>query len=276
MADPVAALDLTPLAPERPYLITNFALTLDGHATIAGRSGPIGSGDRHRDAGRPEDARRGGDDRRRDDARRALRARDRRPGKREAREREGLPAGPLGGDRLRTARPALGRAAVHRGRRTVPDLHLLGGRRPARHRDRGRGAAPGEAGSTCRRCSRTCAASGVRACSARAGRVCTPSCSTPGSSTSSSSPMRRSSPVAHAGGRSSVDHGLSARSSSPGCRRGSGESSAATACRAAGRVGAARAGIRPFVAPGRQMIGLELGDQPRGRSPLPAARSAGR
>ena len=29
--------------PERPYLVTNFALTLDGRATIAGRSGPIGS-----------------------------------------------------------------------------------------------------------------------------------------------------------------------------------------------------------------------------------------
>ena len=27
----------------RPYLVTNFALTLDGRATIAGRSGPIGS-----------------------------------------------------------------------------------------------------------------------------------------------------------------------------------------------------------------------------------------
>jgi riboflavin-specific deaminase-like protein len=28
---------------ERPYLFTNFALTVDGHATIEGRSGPIGS-----------------------------------------------------------------------------------------------------------------------------------------------------------------------------------------------------------------------------------------
>jgi riboflavin-specific deaminase-like protein len=27
----------------RPYVVTNFALTLDGHATISGRSGPIGS-----------------------------------------------------------------------------------------------------------------------------------------------------------------------------------------------------------------------------------------
>jgi riboflavin-specific deaminase-like protein len=40
----VAALDLVALAREdRPYVITNFALTLDGHTTISGRSGPIGS-----------------------------------------------------------------------------------------------------------------------------------------------------------------------------------------------------------------------------------------
>jgi riboflavin-specific deaminase-like protein len=38
-------LDLKALAPEsRPYVITNFAVTVDGRATIAGRSGPIGSG----------------------------------------------------------------------------------------------------------------------------------------------------------------------------------------------------------------------------------------
>jgi riboflavin-specific deaminase-like protein len=44
VADQVASLDLVSLALERrPYVITNFALTLDGHATIAGRSGPIGS-----------------------------------------------------------------------------------------------------------------------------------------------------------------------------------------------------------------------------------------
>jgi riboflavin-specific deaminase-like protein len=44
VADQVASLDLISLALERrPYLISNFAVTLDGHATIAGRSGPIGS-----------------------------------------------------------------------------------------------------------------------------------------------------------------------------------------------------------------------------------------
>lgn len=44
VADQVTSLDLISLALERrPYLITNFAVTLDGHATIAGRSGPIGS-----------------------------------------------------------------------------------------------------------------------------------------------------------------------------------------------------------------------------------------
>jgi len=40
----VAGLDLVSMAREaRPYLITNFAVTLDGQATIGGRSGPIGS-----------------------------------------------------------------------------------------------------------------------------------------------------------------------------------------------------------------------------------------
>jgi riboflavin-specific deaminase-like protein len=40
----VGGLDLTSLAGgERPYTITNFALTVDGQATIAGRSGPIGT-----------------------------------------------------------------------------------------------------------------------------------------------------------------------------------------------------------------------------------------
>jgi len=29
---------------ERPYVVSNFALTLDGHSTVDGRSGPIGSG----------------------------------------------------------------------------------------------------------------------------------------------------------------------------------------------------------------------------------------
>ena len=44
VAEQLAGLDLKPLAlPERPYLILNFATTLDGRATIEGRSGPIGS-----------------------------------------------------------------------------------------------------------------------------------------------------------------------------------------------------------------------------------------
>jgi riboflavin biosynthesis pyrimidine reductase len=42
--DELDALDLIGRAHEnRPYLVTNFALTLDGHATLEGRSGPIGS-----------------------------------------------------------------------------------------------------------------------------------------------------------------------------------------------------------------------------------------
>jgi riboflavin-specific deaminase-like protein len=44
VVEQLEALDLVALArEERPYLITNFVLTLDGHATIAGRSGPIGT-----------------------------------------------------------------------------------------------------------------------------------------------------------------------------------------------------------------------------------------
>jgi riboflavin-specific deaminase-like protein len=44
VAEQLAGLDLKPLAlPERPYLLLNFATTLDGRAAIGGRSGPIGS-----------------------------------------------------------------------------------------------------------------------------------------------------------------------------------------------------------------------------------------
>lgn len=44
VAEQLAGLDLEPLAlPERPYLVLNFATTLDGRAAIGGKSGPIGS-----------------------------------------------------------------------------------------------------------------------------------------------------------------------------------------------------------------------------------------
>src|SRR5215207_6763426 len=44
VAEQLASLDLKPLAPpHRPFLILNFATTLDGRAAISGRSGPIGS-----------------------------------------------------------------------------------------------------------------------------------------------------------------------------------------------------------------------------------------
>lgn len=42
--DQLEGLDLIELAHEdRPYLVMNFVTSLDGHATIAGRSGPLGS-----------------------------------------------------------------------------------------------------------------------------------------------------------------------------------------------------------------------------------------
>jgi riboflavin-specific deaminase-like protein len=45
VAEQLGELELKELAhPDRPYLILNFATTLDGRATISGRSGPIGSG----------------------------------------------------------------------------------------------------------------------------------------------------------------------------------------------------------------------------------------
>jgi riboflavin-specific deaminase-like protein len=44
IGEQVGALDLVAQAHEqRPYVVTNFAVTLDGHATISGRSGAIGS-----------------------------------------------------------------------------------------------------------------------------------------------------------------------------------------------------------------------------------------
>ena len=44
VAQQLAGLDLKELAPpDRPYLLLNFATTLDGRAAINGRSGPIGS-----------------------------------------------------------------------------------------------------------------------------------------------------------------------------------------------------------------------------------------
>ena len=44
VADAVASLDFRDQAhEERPYLFTNFVVTLDGRATLEGRSGPIGS-----------------------------------------------------------------------------------------------------------------------------------------------------------------------------------------------------------------------------------------
>jgi riboflavin-specific deaminase-like protein len=44
VAAQLAELDYKALAPpDRPYLLLNFAATLDGRATISGRSGPIGS-----------------------------------------------------------------------------------------------------------------------------------------------------------------------------------------------------------------------------------------
>jgi riboflavin-specific deaminase-like protein len=91
-----AALDFASLAHEnRPYLVTNFVLTLDGRATIAGRSGPIGT-----DADtamlvalrtRVDAVMIGAGTMRAERYGRVIRD----PAKRERREREGLPHDPL-------------------------------------------------------------------------------------------------------------------------------------------------------------------------------------
>ena len=44
VSEQIESLDLVAAAPaDRPYVVTNFVLTLDGHATLHGRSGLIGS-----------------------------------------------------------------------------------------------------------------------------------------------------------------------------------------------------------------------------------------
>ena len=194
----LGGLDLVARAgPDRPYVVTNFALTLDGHATIGGRSGTIGSdadtamlvGLRTRvdavmiGAGTMRAERYGriiGD-----------------PAKRELRERDGLAPDPLvvivsGSLDLPWDAPlftdpdgpvVICTAATDDPPPTKAELHLV------RHPD----------GVDLRRCCGGCApttASGR--CSARAARGCTGSSSRPSSSTSSSSPTRQSSPAASA------------------------------------------------------------------------------
>jgi riboflavin-specific deaminase-like protein len=96
VAEQVATLDLVSLAPaDRPYLVTNFALTLDGRATIAGRSGSIGSSsDTAMLVGlrtRVDAVMIGAGTMRAESYGRVVAD----PAKRERREREGLPADPL-------------------------------------------------------------------------------------------------------------------------------------------------------------------------------------
>ena len=138
----VAGFDPAAAAPaDRPYLFTNFALTIDGHATIEGRSGSDRIRRRHGHAGRAADARRRGDDRRRDPSRRGLRADHPRPREAGA-ARAGRPlARAAHGARQRAARDPLDCAALHRGRRRGADLHRRR-RRAARDHDSGRRRPP--------------------------------------------------------------------------------------------------------------------------------------
>ncbi len=96
VAEQIAELDLISAAPAtRPYVISNFALTLDGHATIGGRSGKIGSDtDTAMLVGlrtRVDAVMIGGGTMRAERYGRVIAD----PAKRERREREGLPHDPL-------------------------------------------------------------------------------------------------------------------------------------------------------------------------------------
>ena len=88
---------------------------------------------------------------------------DRRPGEARAPRARGPVARSADGDRLGAPRPALGRAAVHRGPRASADRDRLR-RRAAADRDPGEPVAPRGRASTWPRCSPTCAREhGVRA-----------------------------------------------------------------------------------------------------------------
>ena len=81
---------------ERPHVFTNFAVTVDGHATIDGRSGPIGSAaDTRAPDGPPRGCRRGDDRRRHDSASSATAALFRAPSGESGASRRGLAADPL-------------------------------------------------------------------------------------------------------------------------------------------------------------------------------------
>jgi riboflavin-specific deaminase-like protein len=92
IAEQLDGLDLVAQAhDDRPYVVTNFALTLDGHATISGRSGPIGSDADTAMLVRVDAVMIGGGTMRAE--RYGSPVGD--PAKRERRERDGLPANPL-------------------------------------------------------------------------------------------------------------------------------------------------------------------------------------
>ena len=186
--------------PDRPYLVTNFALTLDGHATIAGRSGPIGTAtDTAMLVGlrtRVDAVMIGAGTMRAESYGRVIAD----PAKRERREREGLAPDPLvvivsGRLDLPWDAPlfteGFGRCLICTSSEVDPPetttaVEVL--------RQRSGGRPAGAARAPARRARRPGPALRGRAASARA------SCSTPGWSTSCSSPTRRSSPAAHGPG----------------------------------------------------------------------------
>ena len=170
-------------------------------------------------------------------------------------------ARPADGDRLRAARPALGRAAVHRGPRPGADRDR-GRRRAARDRDPGRGACASDGRSTSPRCSRHLRAErGVRALLCEGG------------------PRLHGAADRGRAGRRAVRHPRAearrrrrARAASPGSPRASARLELAwlLAEEATGelfaryRVARGLAHSRLGGAPRGQLVGLELGDQAAG------------
>ena len=129
--------------PDRPYLVLNFATTLDGRAAIAGRSGPIGSDTDtemlQRLRTRVDAVMIGAGTMRAERYGRIVSD----PDFRAYRERTGPRARPARRDRLQPPRAPLGRRPLHRRRRAGRDLHRLRGG-AAGDRDAGdRGPPPG-------------------------------------------------------------------------------------------------------------------------------------
>ena len=214
---------------DRPYVFTNFALTVDGHATIDGRSGAIGT---DTDTAmlvalrtHPDAVMIGAGTLRAEGYGRVVSD----PAKRELRESRGLSPDPLMvlvSNRLEI--PWEAPLFTDGGGRVL--IFTASAAEPPADRDaRSRSSATTATSISSPRSGPCAATTAFARCSARAGRPSTPSCSPPGSSTSSSSPARRRSPAAPAPASSPASRPTPASSSSSGWPRPAASSTPATA-----------------------------------------------